>query len=75
MQAVSAQEDIDPSLFSSDPIWLEDSPIDPNCEVDIRGDSPVMYPGNFTSLSAAVRGGVIPEGYAWAIEPDIVKEL
>jgi hypothetical protein len=74
VQTVSAQEDIDPSLFSSDHIWLEDPPIDPNCEVDIRGDSPVMYPGNFTSLSAAVRGGVIPEGYAWAIEPDIVKD-
>jgi hypothetical protein len=72
VKTVSAQEDIDPYFFSSDPLWLEDSPPDPNCEVDIKGDSPVMYPGNYTSLSAVVRG-VIPEGYAWAIEPDIVK--
>ena len=33
MQAVFAQDDVDPSFFSSDPIWLEDSTIDPNCEV------------------------------------------
>ena len=33
-----------------------------------------MYPGNYTSLIAVVRGGVIPEGYAWAVEPDIVKD-
>jgi hypothetical protein len=72
-QAVSAQEGIDPSFFSSDPIWLEDSTIDPNCEVDIQGDVPVMYPGNFTSLIAEVKGGANPEGFAWAIEPDVVK--
>ena len=73
IETVFGQGDVDPSLFSTDPLWLEDSPIDPNCQVDIRGDSPMMYPGNFTSLFAVVRGGVTPEGYAWAIEPDIVK--
>ena len=73
VEPVSAQENIDPSFYSTDPLWLEDSPFDPNCQVDIKGDSPQMYPGNFTSLNAVVRGGVTPEGYAWAIEPDIVK--
>lgn len=72
-KTTSAQEDVDPSFFSTDPLWLEDSPVDPNCRVDIRGDSPTMYPGNITSLLAVVRGGVTPEGFAWAIEPDIVK--
>lgn len=53
---------------------MTSSIIDPNCEVDIRGDSPIMYPGNFTNLYAAVSGGVIPEAFAWAVEPDIIKD-
>lgn len=74
-QTVAAQDGIeDPSAFSSDPLWLTSSIIDPNCEVDIRGDSPIMYPGNFTNLYAAVSGGVIPEAFAWAVEPDIIKD-
>ena len=73
IETIHAQEVVDPSFFSTDPLWLEDSPIDPNCQVDIVGDNPTMYPGNFTSLRALVRGGVTPEGFAWAIEPDIVK--
>ena len=59
IETIHAQDDVDPSFFSTDPLWLEDSPVDPNCIVDIRGDSPTMYPGNFTSLLAVVRGGVM----------------
>jgi hypothetical protein len=73
-QTVAAQGGVeDPSAFSSDPLWLTSSIIDPNCEVDIRGDSPIMYPGNFTNLYAEI-SGVIPEGFAWAVEPDIIKD-
>ncbi len=71
-EPIFGQENTDPSFFSTDPLWTSNSPTDANCQVDIRGDSTIMYPGNFTSLKAVV-SGAIPEGYAWAIEPDIVK--
>jgi hypothetical protein len=69
-----AQDDInDPITFSSDPLWSTSSNIDPNCQVDIRGDSPIMYTGNYTHLYPAVNG-TAPEQYSWFVEPDIVKD-
>ncbi len=73
-QIIYAQDDVeDPNTFSSDYLWSITSPIDPNCQVDIKGDSPIMYPGNFTHLYLDLNG-TIPKEYSWAIEPDIVKD-
>jgi hypothetical protein len=74
-QIIYAQNNvIDPSAFSSDPLWSTNSRIDPNCQVDIRGGSHIMYTGNFTHLNATINGGVFPQKFAWAVEPDIIKD-
>jgi hypothetical protein len=63
----------DPATFSSIPLWSSPSQLDPSCHLDIRGDSPVMYAGNYTHLYVQVNG-TAPNEYAWAVEPDIVKD-
>lgn len=74
-QIIYAQDNvIDPSAFSSDPLWSTNSRIDPNCQVDIKGGSHIMYTGNFTHLNATINGGVFPQRFAWAVEPDIIKD-
>jgi hypothetical protein len=73
-QTIFAKDDAEePKAFSSDPLWSSPFQIDPRCQLDIRGDSPIMYAGNYTHLYVQVNG-TAPKQYAWSVEPDIVKD-